>query len=62
MCEVRPPLRLDIKDEDPYQYIIQCGLDETIHLNASLDYVLSDNANQELNKRAARAAVIRAKI
>ena len=42
MNEVRPPLQLDIRDEDPYQYRISCGLDTTIYLNASLDYVLSD--------------------
>lgn len=44
MCEGRPSLRLDIRDGDPYQYIIQQqhGNDMEISLNASLDYVLSD--------------------
>lgn len=46
MNKVRPTLRLNIRDGDPYQYIIQHiiqrGIDETIYLNASLDYVLSD--------------------
>ena len=37
-----PSLWIDIKDGDPYQYIIRCGLDMPINLNSSLDYVLSD--------------------
>lgn len=42
MEKAHPMLSLDIRDGDPYQYRIQCELNGKIHLNASLDYVLSD--------------------